>query len=132
VRSTKFATGELLRDKDITKLGYNIKFEQRYTMKEFGFKARNWKWDGMIASHVIDNRRGITGLKFQSFVLLGQPPYNDHIEPFLKPKKMIHGANTINQINEISLQQLLLYCGMDSLLEFLVCKKQMKMISTST
>lgn len=117
------AMRELLRSQ-VPKIGFNMKFEDRWVRRLFGHGVRNWVWDGQLASHVLDNRIGVKDLKFQSFVLLGQEKYNDHIEPFLEGK----GSNEPNRIKEIGLEQLLLYCGLDSLLEFKVAKKQAKQL----
>ena len=74
-------------------------------------------------AHTLDNRRAISGLKFQSFVRLGLESYNDHIEPYLKSK----GNKRANQIlKQISLHDLLFYCATDSLLEWLIAQIQMK------
>lgn len=118
------STQKFLKDKDIGKIGFNIKFEDRWTRRQFGHKVINWKWDGMIAAHVLDNRKGICGLKFQSFVLLGQGNYDNHISPYLKSIKP--GCNEVNRVKEIGIRQRLLYCGMDSLLEYEVAIKQMR------
>lgn len=109
----------------IPKVAANMKFEDRWTRAAFGHRVRNWYWDTMVAAHVMDNRPDITGLKFQSFVLLGMPSFNDHIEPFLKSK----GDTNVNRIlKEVDLRDLLLYNGLDSLLEFRVAMRQMKMM----
>ncbi len=119
----KKATGELLRSKT-PKYGWNIKFENKWTKKEFGHGVRNWVWDGMIASHVLDNRPGITSAKFQAYVQLGQPTYDDVISPYLKAK----GGNDKNRIDEVGDNELLKYCGMDALLEWKLAEKQMEMM----
>jgi DNA polymerase len=105
------------------KRGWNNKFEDRWSRAKLGVSVKNWEWDGMLTAHVGDNRRGITGLKFQAFVRLGQPVYNDHIEPFLTAKG---GGNSANRINEVDFRQLALYCGMDSRLEWAVSEIQRK------
>ena len=76
----------------------------------------------MLAAHVLDNRKGITGLKFQAFVQLGQESYNDHVGGLLKGDKKSH----INRIHEIDVHDLLLYNGMDSLLTYKLAIIQMK------
>ena len=78
----------------------------------------------MLAAHVLDNRPGITSLKFQAFVLLGQENYNSHIKPFLKAKK----GSKFNRIHELDLNDLLLYGGLDSYLEYWVAMKQIKLL----
>lgn len=116
------AMRQLLRS-GLEKYGYNKKFEQRWTKRKLGYEVRNWKWCGMLGAHWSDNRRTITGLKFQAFALLGASSYDDVIKPFLKSEK----GTKINRIHEIPLNKILLYCGTDSLLEWLVAKKQMKL-----
>jgi len=111
----------LLRSKSTEKIASNLKFEERWTRKEFGHGVRNWKWDTMLAAHWLDNRRGITSIKFQSFVLLGEQDYDSH----LKSKLFSKGGNEQNRVRDIPIRELLLYCGMDSLLEYKVAKIQM-------
>lgn len=123
---TRLATQEFIKDKDIGKCASNLKFESRWTMKEFGHKVVNWKWCTVLGGHTLDNRSGVCGLKFQSFVLLGQGAYDTHISPYLKSVKP--GCNEENRTKEVGLRELLLYCGMDSLLEIEVAKKQMNRI----
>jgi uracil-DNA glycosylase len=112
------------------KIASNMKFEERWTMeqwtmKELECKVRNWVWDTMVGAHVFDNRRDISSIKFQSFVMLGAESYNDHIKPFLRTK----GNEKINSvIKSVELRQLLLYGGLDSLLEWLVALKQRKLL----
>lgn len=121
------ATKELLLNPEIKKVMSNSKFEIRWTRAKLGIDVVNCVWDTMVAAHVLDNRKGskeggITGLKFQSFVRLGQPSYDDHIKPFLKAK----GSNKKNRVREVSLPDLLKYCGLDSLLEIVIAKQQME------
>lgn len=120
------ATRKFLRS-PIPKVGANIKFEEIWSMKHFNTIVRNWCWDTMQCSHVLDNRKGITSNDFQAFVRLGLPIYSSHISTFLKSKGK--GASTMNQIlSEISLPQLLLYNGLDTLTEFEIAVQQMKEI----
>ena len=106
----------------IPKIASNAKFENRWTKHFLGHNVRGWWWDTMLAAHILNNNTGVTGLKFQAFVKLGVLPYDRHIEPFLKTGKGTH----INRIDEIPLKDLLIYNGMDSLLEYLVAKMQRK------
>lgn len=106
------------------KIGSNIKFEERWTMKFFKRGARNWIWDTMLAAHWLDPRDGITSIKFQAFVLLGVPNWSESVDPFLGNKDK--ESNTPNRIKEVDIGQLLLYNGLDSLIEYLVARKQMK------
>lgn len=120
---TERATKELLLS-DVGKVASNMKFEHRFSLAKLGVEVRNWKWDTMIAAHVIDNRKAITSIKFQSFVLLGMPSYDNDVKPYLKSK----GSNLPNKVRQASLPKLLLYCGLDSLLEIKVAKIQAKLM----
>lgn len=118
------ATEEYLRS-PVPKIASNMKFEQRWSMALFNTPGRRWVWDTMIAAHVHDNREAITSIKFQQFVWLGSPSYDDHIQKFLKTR----GDVQVNKIlTEIDLKHLLIYNGLDSLLEYLVAIKQADML----
>jgi len=75
------ATGSLLRS-EVRKIGSNIKFEERWTKAEFGYGVRSWDHDCMQAAHVLDNRQGITSAKFQAYVRLGFPSWDERIGPY--------------------------------------------------
>jgi hypothetical protein len=113
-------TGHLLRSKHTCKIASNLKFEERWTLAKFGHGVSRWGWDTMIAAHCLDNRPSITSIKFQSFVKLGVPSYNEHIAPFLI------GQGWYNRIDQIDVDQLLLYGGIDAILEYKVAMLQRK------
>lgn len=121
------ATRELLMS-DVPKIGYNIKFEDRWCRKMFGKGVRNWTWDAMLAAHVLDNRPGITGLKFQAFAVLGVDSYEDKVKPYMKADG---GGNARNRLDQCDLKQVLLYNGMDALLEWQLAQAQMKKLKVS-
>lgn len=107
---------ELITSPRIPKVGWNAKFEQRWTMKALGCEVNNWLLDGMLGAHVLDTRKGTKGLKFRSFVHLGMDSYNDEVEPYLKPES--GGSNDENRLSQVSVDRLLLYNGLDALLEY--------------
>lgn len=121
------ATKELLHDPNVGKVAANLKFEERWTRRMFVKGVVNWKWDTVVMAHVLDNRRGIAGLKFQSFVLLGQPDYDSHLKPFLESEGGRRG-NVRNRVKEIDLSSLLTYCGVDSLCTYKVAMIQAKQL----
>lgn len=123
IGKTREVTKELLLS-PLKKVFSNQKFELRWTIKEFGHGIKECYFDTMLASHVIDSRRGITSIKFQAFVLLGQEPWDEHIKPYLKSP----GGNTKNRIRELDLNQLLVYGGIDALLEWKVANIQRKLL----
>jgi len=115
------ATYKLLSS-SLPKLGANIKFEARWTLAILDLKIRNWKWDSMISAHHLDCRRNITSVKFQALVRLGQDNWSKDISPFLESSD----ANGFNRIREVDMRKLLMYCGLDALLEYLLCQLQRK------
>jgi len=121
VGGTIKATKQILRNPTVKKWAHNMKFEDRWSRAILGCEVRGWDYCSMVGAHWLDCRRGITSLKFQSFVRLGMPAYDDHISHLLKGP-----PNKPNRIDEISLRDLLLYNGLDSLLEFLVAEHQRK------
>ncbi len=108
----------------VPKIGFNLKFEDRYARKILGCGINKWDWCGMTASHVLDNRPLITSLKFQSFVRFGIGDYSSHIEPYLKSETK--GGNEPNRITEVDIETVLMYCGLDSLFEHMVAADQKK------
>lgn len=126
VGAARRALIDVLENPDVSKVGWNEKFEDRWTRRVMGCKVRGWEWDGMLVAHAIDPRRGATGLKFNAFTVLGMPPYNEAIEPYLSSVKP--GGNSKNRIREVDLPRILGYCGTDSILEYEIAKRQMKLI----
>jgi DNA polymerase len=113
-----------LRNKDIPKTAQNIKFEHQWSREILGVKTRGWVWDTMQASHIIDNRKGITGLKFQSYINFGQEDYSSHLDKYLKSDD----GKGFNKIKDADIQEVMHYCGMDAILEFKLAKKQMRLL----
>lgn len=119
----------LLRAVDIDKIGHNIKFETTWSRVSLGVDVvNNWVWDTMLASHVLDNRTGITGLKFQAYVNFGVTGYDNKINNYLEgtDKK---NANSHNRIMELwntkeGRNDLLLYCGLDALYTYRLAELQ--------
>ena len=123
-KATAATTGRLMRS-SVKKIIANKGFEIRWTLKEFGYGVRNVFHDTMHDAHLLDNRRGISSVKFQAYVLLGQPEWDSHIKPYLEADN----SNTRNRIHEIPMRDLLLYCGLDSLLEFRIALKQKELLA---
>ncbi len=110
----------ILKNKNIKKTAHNLKFEHQWGREILGVTTRGWKWDSMIAAHVLDNRKGITGLKFQAYINFGQSNYSSHIEKYLKSESGIG----FNKIHEAPVEDLHKYCGMDALLQYKLAVKQ--------
>lgn len=115
VRTTK----ELLAS-EVPKIGYNVRFEQRWALRQ-KIQVNNWRWDGMLEAHTLDSRKGTKGLEYQSFALLGHRSYKD-LSYLMKTK----GGNERNRLHEAGRTKLLTYVGTDALLEWMVAHKQME------
>jgi uracil-DNA glycosylase len=113
----------VLRSPRIAKTAHNIKFEDTWSSVILGVKVAGWEWCSMQGSHIINNKPGITGLKFQAIINFGLFGYAEEIEPFLEsidPKN----ANSFNRVKEIPEKKLLTYCGIDSLVQYRLALKQ--------
>lgn len=118
----KPAVSAILRSSKFKKVASNMKFEERWTQRFFGHGVTNWAWDTMLVAHLIDNRSGITSVKFQALVLLGIGDYDSHMAQYLHTAK----SELLNNIKQAPVDELLLYNGLDSLLEYHVMLKQME------
>lgn len=114
------ATSRFLRSRRTKKIASNLKFEERWTLNKLGHPVRNWDFDTMLGAHALDNREGITSLKFQSLVRMGIMSYNVNVEPYLQSE------GRYNRIHEIALDTLLLYGGHDVAYELNLAELQMK------
>lgn len=94
------------------KIAQNIKFEERWSRSILGTPVNNWVWDTLLASHVEDNRGGISGLKFQIYVKFGIVDYSKEISHYLK--STTEGDLSLNHIQEAPVEKLLEYGGLDS------------------
>lgn len=116
-----------LKNKGVPKIAQNIKFEEIWSRIILKTKIKNWFRDTMLTAHILDNRPGITGLKFQVYVMFGVSDYDSHIEKFLSSVDE-KDSNSLNRIKKVPMVQLLLYNGLDSLFEKLIQEIQEKRI----
>lgn len=112
------------------KIAHNMKFEDNWTNVILGTEIQGWKFDGQIAAHLIDNRTGVTGLKFLVYVYLGIVDYDSDISGHMKS---VDGtANGFNKLDEFyhknneNARKLLRYCALDSAYEFAIAQIQKK------
>ena len=120
---TRQATFDLLTS-GVPKIGANTKFETRWSYAEFGSHPgfEDWKWDCMTNAHVLDNRPSISSVKFQAFARLGQPSWDEYVKPYFKTAN----KDGSNRIREIDMRSLLIYNGIDALVEFKIAVAQRK------
>jgi len=114
----------ILSDPNIKKIAQNFKYENTWTLMMYQCVVKNWVWDTMVAAHLLDNREGVTGLKFQVYQKYGLPNYSGDVDAMLKSGD----SNSINRIDEINIKDLLLYGGMDSMFTFRIAKEQTKIM----
>jgi uracil-DNA glycosylase family 4 len=98
-----------LPNPSIEKIIQNVKFERNCSRWVFDTEIVNTQ-DPMIASHVIDERRGTTSLDFQNLTRFGIPPYSDTVKSFLMKKDKDEKQN---RIREAPYDDMILYAGLD-------------------
>jgi DNA polymerase len=62
---------KVLANPEIKKIAHNMKFESQWAAQCLGAETKGWIFDTMLASHLLDNRRGICGLKHQVYLSFG-------------------------------------------------------------
>jgi DNA polymerase I-like protein with 3'-5' exonuclease and polymerase domains len=117
----------VLRERSIKKIAANMKFEDSWSKTILGVEVRGWSHDTMLAAHILDNRGHISGLKFQTYVNFGIPPWDGSVSPFLKSLDDKNG-NSFNRVDRVPIQKLLTYCGLDAMYEYRLALKQMRSI----
>jgi len=123
---------DLLEDESVGKVAQNMKFEKTWTEVRLRTEVKHFVWDTMLASHLLDNRTGVTGLKWQTYVQFGIMDYSSEVEPYLKAKDN-DNANAINRIEELialpgGKEKLMKYCGYDAINELRLANKQRELI----
>lgn len=117
---------EIMRTESIGKIASNMKYEDNATFAQLGYRVAGWAWDTMLAGHVMDNRSGITSIKFLAYVHCGVVPWNEDVEHLLQSEE--GGGNSFNRITEIDPYDLLIYNGLDSIYEYQVAEQQMEVV----
>lgn len=121
---------DLLANPNVSKIAHNMKYEEAWSFVRLKQPVENWYWDTMQATHILDNRVGVTSLKFQAYVQFGIVDYASALDFYLKPKT-IEGANDKNKIFELlqtpdGKKKLLKYCGLDAIYEYRLAMKQLE------
>lgn len=123
---------DLLANPKIGKIAQNLKYEDTWSLVKLKLQINNWAFDPMLASHIFDNRPGITGLKFQAFINFGAISYDDSIAPYLKgSRKDGNSINTIHKLLETDegTKELLKYCALDAHYTYNLAMKQIDEIN---
>lgn len=125
---------DMLQSEHVMKIAQNIKFEDNWTNVRLRVPVKRWVHDTMLATHMIDNRTGVTGLKFQAYVQFGIINYDDEVASLLKSVEN-KNANSLNRIHELietveGEKTLLKYCALDSIYVYRLAKLQWKIHGT--
>lgn len=127
LRQIKKRWRDILTNPNIGKVAQNSKYEYNWSWSIFGVEPVNWKSCTMNTTHILDNRKEFTGLKFQAFVRYGIEEYDKHTKPYLEANN-----GRFNRVMEIPLQDLLLYNGLDSLLTYWLFLDQQSELDSKT
>ena len=100
----------LLENKSIHKIIQNDKFEDLCSRYIFNIKRITNSNCPMLATHVVDERRGCTSLDFQNLTRFGIPPYSDTIKAFIQKKEK---NDKVNRIREAPYDDMITYAGLD-------------------
>lgn len=117
----------VLQNTKLIKVASNLKFEERWTRQKLGHGVAGWYWDTMLAAHYLDNRPGITSVKFQAYVHFGIAGYGHWVDEEIEAKAFEvrdMGSNAMNRMDEAHPEDLLMYNGIDSFVEYMVMEKQ--------
>jgi uracil-DNA glycosylase family 4 len=122
----------LWQNPDISKIAANMKFEDNWTYYRLHrTKIRSWHFDTMQGAHVLDNRPGVTGLKFQTYVNFGIIDYDSEVSPYLRSGSK--NGNGLNKVLDLvkkpeGKEKLLKYCAYDSVYEYRLATVQIEQI----
>lgn len=114
---------DYLDNHKIGKMAHNMKFELAWAEQILGQTIKGINFDSMLAAHILDNRPGVAGLKFQTYVRLGIVDYASEVEPFLRAGNKESGGNDFNSVNKLmntpeGRKKLMLYNGYDTAYEY--------------
>jgi DNA polymerase I len=73
-----------LKNENIQKIVHNLKFEDKWSRVVFGIQPQGWVWDTMVSQHILDSRKKVCGLKFQTYVRYGVKEYDKDIKQYVK------------------------------------------------
>jgi len=114
----------LLKDEKILKIAHNLKFEDQWSRAIFDIpEVKGWHWCTMNAAHIIDARKYYTSLNFQGLINFGVLPYDQDV------KKHIKSGSKFNTLDQVPLEKLLLYGGIDERITSALWAKQEKFLS---
>ena len=118
---------QIISNPNIPKYIQNMQFEIKWALEILKVMFQGIVWDTQLASHILDNRPGITSLKFQTYIHFGVADYASSISSYLKGNEK-DGGNGLNRINEAPITELLTYNGCDTIFLYRLALLQMKVM----
>lgn len=112
-----------LEDEKMKKVAHNAKFEQCWGSEILKTEAKGIIACTMNDQHILDDRAGITGLKFQGFVRWGVSEYEKEFDAYIDKGSKVSG-NAFNRLHHMPTDKLLLYNGIDSFLTLKLYNEQ--------
>ena len=112
---------KILRKRKIRKIVHNITFEYQWTKAVMKCEPRNFFYCTQLATHVLDNRRGITKLKFQAFIRWGIGEYDAFAGRFIKTNP----KTGFNDMLKMPIDAMLEYNAYDALYTYELYREQL-------
>lgn len=107
-------------------LVHNCSFEEKWSNVILGQPVKGWVYDTMLGAHILDNRTGVTGLKFQVYTNFGIIDYASEVEDYIYTGGSGNEFNKIDELisTEEGKKKLLKFVGWDSIMELRLALKQ--------
>lgn len=122
----------MMADKRVLKVAHNMMYEDLWTRERLGVQVEGWTMDTIQSAHILDQRPGITGLKFQTYVQSGLIDYSSHVSEYLSTplnaQEAEMGSNGFNRISLAPPKQAMLYCGIDCIGTFRLALHHAKLL----
>jgi len=111
---------KILKKRKIKKVVQGINFEYPWTKQQFKVNPGSFIWDTQLATHILDNRTGITGLKFQAYQRWGIEDYDKLSQKYIKSN-----GNEFNDMLKMPVDALLEYNAKDTLYTYALYDEQL-------
>lgn len=115
----------ILQDPEIDLVAQNLSFENIWSREILHCEPASWIWDTMLVTHMLDDRHGITSLKFQAGARWGIDDYSREIKPYM----VNTGEDGLNMLKQFPKDKLLHYGGLDALFEYWLYQDQLEEMS---
>ena len=121
---------QYLEAEHIKKIAHNMQFELMWSDDKIGTWGNSMNVCSMLLTHTIDNRdTGVTGVGFIAPMLLGCKPWDKDVAQYIgadKRDEAKYGNNALNNMHRVPPRKLLMYNGIDSLVEMRIAVLMMQ------